>query len=360
LLIFIYSENSSANSYYYKKDANGVVCYTNIDPKSPGYKKIGSPWGTFRGTPKSQRGYLNKYKYSDKFDEHINSTAGWYGIDPLLIKAMIKVESNFNPEAVSPQGAMGVMQLMPATAERIGVSDPFDPVENIEGGVKYFNMLMTMFNNNTTLAIAGYNAGENAVIKYDYKIPPYEETIEYVNRVYAHYDYLKKHPGERNFDSMIASRKDGLKSVPAAKKSFVYVETLGDKNAKSVRAADADTRKEPVLTVMTENVDNKTGKTVGKSNTHTAPVHRPAAAVREGQYAVQVASFPDLQIAREMEESLKSKTYPAYIETVDLPGKGTWYRVKVGGFTTENEAKRYGNDIRTSEPDVKSILVTLN
>jgi cell division septation protein DedD len=82
--------------------------------------------------------------------------------------------------------------------------------------------------------------------------------------------------------------------------------------------------------------------------------------VREGQYAVQVASFPDLQIAREMEESLKSKTYPAYIETVDLPGKGTWYRVKVGGFTTENEAKRYGNDIRTSEPDVKSILVTLN
>jgi hypothetical protein len=198
-----------------------VVYYTNIDPKSSGYKKIGSPWGTFRGTPKSQRGYLNKYKYSDKFDEHINSTAGWYGIDPLLIKAMIKVESNFNPEAVSPQGAMGVMQLMPATAERIGVSDPFDPVENIEGGVKYFNMLMTMFNNNTTLAIAGYNAGENAVKKYDYKVPPYEETIEYVNRVYAHYDYLAS--DGKKFRLRSPPERTGLKR--ARLRNLVYVET---------------------------------------------------------------------------------------------------------------------------------------
>jgi cell division septation protein DedD len=350
---------SSANSYYYKKDSNGVVYYTNIDPKSSGYKKIGSPWGTFRGTPKSQRGYLNKYKYSDKFDEHIDSTAGWYGVDPLLIKAMIKVESNFNPEAVSPQGAMGVMQLMPATAERIGVSDPFDPVENIEGGVKYFSMLMNMFNNNTTLAIAGYNAGENAVIKYDYKIPPYEETIEYVNRVYAHYDYLKKHPGERNFDSMIASRKDGVKSPAAVRKSFVYVETLGE-SVNGAQAVAADTGKKPVLTVKAENTEKKTGLTAYEKKTHDVPVSQPVEKAREGQYAVQLASFPDLQLAKEMEKSLKSKTYPAYIETVDLPGKGTWYRVKVGGFPSEDEAKRYGNDIITAEPGVKSVLVTLN
>ncbi|MEW6145124.1 MAG: lytic transglycosylase domain-containing protein [Thermodesulfobacteriota bacterium] len=360
LISIIFPEFSSANSYYYKKDSNGVVYYTNIDPKSSGYKKIGSPWGTFRGTPKSQRGYLNKYKYSDKFDEHINSTAGWYGIDPLLIKAMIKVESNFNPEAVSPQGAMGVMQLMPATADRIGVSDPFDPVENIEGGVKYFSMLMNMFNNNTTLAIAGYNAGENAVIKYDYKIPPYEETIEYVNRVYAHYDYLKKHPGERNFDSMIASRKDGVKSPAAARKSFVYVETLGGRNMNGVKTGASDARKKPVLTVKAENTEKKTGLTADKKNTHDVSVSQPVEKAREGQYAVQLASFPDLQLAKEMEESLKSKTYPAYIETVDLPGKGTWYRVKVGGFPSKDEAKRYGNDIITAEPGVKSVLVTLN
>ncbi len=363
LLILLSPEESSANSYYYRKDTNGVVYYTNIDPKSSGYKKIGSPWGTFRGTPKSQRGYLNKYKYSDKFDEHINGTAEWYGVDPLLIKAMIKVESNFNPEAVSPQGAMGVMQLMPATAKRIGVSDPFDPIENIEGGVKYFSMLMTMFNDNTTLAIAGYNAGENAVKKYDYKIPPYEETIEYVNRVYAHYDYLKNHPTERNFDSMIAARKDGVKtagtSKNSTKKSFVYVETLGTEGTVSGQTGAPDSRKMPVMTVKAENVGKEPVKMPEKSNTSLSRI-KPVTNTGEGQYAVQLASFPDIRIAKEMEESLKLKTYPAYIETVDLPGKGTWYRVKVGGFTTEDEAERYGNDLITAEPGVKSVLVTLN
>ena len=365
LLILLSPEYSSANPYYYKKDDNGVVYYTNIDPQTGGYKKIGSPWGTFRGTPKSQRGYLDKYKYSDKFDEHISTTAGWYGIDPLLIKAMIKVESNFNPEAVSPQGAMGIMQLMPATAERIGVSDPFDPMENIEGGVRYFNKLMTMFNNNTTLAIAGYNAGENAVIKYGYKIPPYDETIEYVNRVYAHYDYLKKHPVDRNIDSMIASRKDGVKSVVTTKKSFVYVEKLGGAETGVGQAAPPDSGKKPVLTVKAEKATVNTTNTTNTTDTTAkksiaAPAKRPVEKARQGQYTVQLASFPDLRIAREMEESLKSKTYPAYIETVELPGKGTWYRVKVGGFTTEDEAKKYGNDMITAEPDVKSVIVTLN
>ncbi len=357
--VSLFPEKASANPYYYKKEVNGVVYYTNIDPKSSGFKKIGSPWGTFRGTPKSQRGYLDKYKYSDKFDQHINSTAGWYGIDPLLIKAMIKVESNFNPGAVSPQGAMGIMQLMPATAERIGVSDPFDPVENIEGGVKYFNMLMTMFNNNTTLAIAGYNAGENAVIKYGYKIPPYDETIEYVNRVYAHYDYLKKNTEERNVEPMIASKKDKTAPPTANKKSFVYVETLGDRNVNGRKAEMPESGAKPVLTVKAENTDTKADIKTG-SNNSGKPVGAPITVAGEGQYAVQLASFPDLEIAREMERSLKSKTYPAYIETVDLPGKGTWYRVKVGKFTTEDEAKKFGNDLITEEPDVKSILVTLN
>ena len=333
--------------------------YTNIDPKSSGYKKIGSPWGTFRGTPKSQRGYLDKYKYSDEFDQHINSTARWYGVDPLLIKAMIKVESDFNPDAVSPQGAMGIMQLMPGTAERIGVSDPFDPVENIEGGVKYFNMLMGMFNNNLTLAIAGYNAGENAVIKYGYKIPPYDETIEYVNRVYAHYDYLKKTPAERNIASMIAKETDRNDSPGKSSKSFIYVETLADKGVSNQANAKPAARKQPALTVKAEEVERKPDKPApnGSSETGEGSLITNDS---QGQYAVQLASFPDLQIAEEMEETLKSKTYPAYIEKVDLPGKGTWYRVKVGKFTTEDEARRFGNDMISVEPDVKSILVTLN
>ena len=180
---------------------------------------------------------------------------------------MIKVESNFNPDAVSPQGAMGMMQLMPATAERIGVSDPFDPVENIEGGVKYFNMLMTMFNNNTTLAIAGYNAGENAVIKYGYKIPPYDETIEYVNRVYAHYDYLKKHPTERNFDSMIAKQKGQRPSPRPRITNRLY--TSRPSATRSEQRANAKTRipgTKPVLTVKAEKAERKAGKTTERSN----------------------------------------------------------------------------------------------
>ena len=356
VLFVLSTKNSLANPYYYKKDKNGVICYTNIDPETGGYKKIGSPWGTFRGTPKSQRGYLDKYKYSDKFDDNINATAAWYGIDPLLIKAIIKVESNFNPDAVSPQGAMGIMQLMPATADRIGVSDPFDPVENIDGGVRYFSKLMTMFGNNTTLAIAGYNAGENAVIKYDYKIPPYDETIEYVNRVYAHYDYLKKHPVDRNIDSLVASRKDGVKPVVKNKKTFLYVETLDGAPKSGNQPSRPDPAAAPVLTVKAE----KTAVNTVTNRTEPAPSNPTVEKVRQGQYAVQLASFPDRRIAREMQESLKSKTYPAYIETVNLPGKGTWYRVKVGGFTTEDEAKKYGNEMITSEPNVKSVIVTMN
>jgi cell division septation protein DedD len=358
-ILVLLTQNTSANSYYYKKEANGVVYYTNVDPKSNAYKKIGSPWGTFRGTPRSQRGYLDKYKYSDKFDEHINNTARWYGVDPLLIKAMIKVESNFNPAAVSPQGAMGIMQLMPGTADRIGVTDPFDPVENIEGGVKYFNMLMGMFNNNITLAIAGYNAGENAVIKYGYKIPPYDETIEYVNRVYAHYDYLKKTPTERNIAPMIARESDRTDSSVKNKKSFIYVETLGGNAVGDGASAKGPSPKRPVLTV-------KTGKTEKKPDRPAASVDSDIAAGtvitsdKEGKYTVQLASFPDLGIAKEMEATLKSRTYPAYIEKVDLPGKGTWYRVKVGNFTTKDEAKKFGDDMISVEPDVKSILVTLN
>lgn len=359
LFIILFSQNTSANSYYYKKEVDGVVYYTNIDPQSNAYKKIGSPWGTFRGTPRNQRGYLDKYKYSDKFDERINDTARWYGVDPLLIKAMIKVESDFNPDAVSPQGAMGIMQLMPGTAERIGVTNPFDPVENIEGGIKYFNILMGMFNNNITLAIAGYNSGENAVIKYGYKIPPYDETIEYVNRVYAHYDYLKKTPIERNIASMIARESDRTDSSAGNKKSFIYIETLGGNTVGNEVNAKASALNKPVLTVKAVKVEKNPDKPAADEDSD-AGSGSVVTSDKEGKYTVQLASFPDLQIAKEMEETLKSRTYPAYIEKVNLPGKGTWYRVKVGNFTTEDEAKKFGNDMISVEPDVKSILVTLN
>ncbi len=178
---------SSAQTFYQKKK-NGVIYITNVPPKEKGYKRIKIPWQTI-GV--SRHRSPRSFKYSNNFDYHINERAGSSGIDPRLIKAIIKVESNFNPRAVSPKGAMGLMQLMPETARRNGVSDPYDPAENISGGVKYFKKLTRMFKGDLRLALAGYNAGEEAVVEYGYRIPPYQETINYVDKVLAHYNYLK-------------------------------------------------------------------------------------------------------------------------------------------------------------------------
>ena len=112
----------------------------------------------------------------------IEDTAGRYQVSPDLVKAMIRVESNFNPEAVSNKGCKGLMQLLPDTAKRFGVKNIFDPTENLEGGVKYMRFLLDYFKNDLTLALAGYNAGENAVTRYK-GIPPYRETRDYVKKV---------------------------------------------------------------------------------------------------------------------------------------------------------------------------------
>lgn len=117
--------------------------------------------------------------------ETIESIAKSQGMDPNLVKAMVKAESNFKPKAVSPKGAMGLMQLMPETAESLGVSDPFDPEDNIGGGVKFLKGLMKEFKD-PEKAIAAYNAGPGAVKRYK-GIPPYEETQKYVNKVKRYY-----------------------------------------------------------------------------------------------------------------------------------------------------------------------------
>lgn len=113
----------------------------------------------------------------------IQQAAHKYGVDPDLVTAVIEAESSFNPRAVSRVGAQGLMQLMPATARALGVENPFDPAQNIEGGTKYLRQLLDQFGSNEALAVAAYNAGPHAVKKYGYNIPPYKETQNYVKRV---------------------------------------------------------------------------------------------------------------------------------------------------------------------------------
>jgi soluble lytic murein transglycosylase-like protein len=122
-----------------------------------------------------------------EFDGYILDSSTRYGIDPLLIYAQMGQESSYKKRALSVKGASGLMQLMPATARRMGVANIYDPKQNIEGGVKYMRLLLNMFDGDLKLALAGYNAGEGAVIKYGYEIPPYNETQDYVRRISARY-----------------------------------------------------------------------------------------------------------------------------------------------------------------------------
>ncbi len=120
------------------------------------------------------------------YDAIIEDIAGRHGMDAALVKAVIHVESAYNSKAVSPAGARGLMQLMPATANRFGVNRIFDPAENIEGGVRYLKFLTQLFDNDISLSVAAYNAGENAVQRF-HGIPRYTETQNYVRKVLALY-----------------------------------------------------------------------------------------------------------------------------------------------------------------------------
>jgi soluble lytic murein transglycosylase-like protein len=128
----------------------------------------------------------------NKFDQIIINAANKHKIDPALIKAVIKAESNFNHQAVSTVGAQGLMQLMPATASQLQVEDVFHPEKNIEGGVRYLRYLLNIYGGNLSLALAAYNAGEGAVAKYHNQVPPYRETKNYVNRVLSFYNSFSR------------------------------------------------------------------------------------------------------------------------------------------------------------------------
>ena len=149
-------------------------------------KKVISNFGA-QGSKKSDWNWLARQRNrSSQYDALIDRYASQHGVDPVLVRAVIVVESNFDPRCVSHKGARGLMQLMPETAKRYGVRDIFDVEQNIRGGVRYLADLLEMFPNDLSRALAAYNAGENAVLRYG-GIPPYGETQAYVRNVLSDY-----------------------------------------------------------------------------------------------------------------------------------------------------------------------------
>jgi soluble lytic murein transglycosylase-like protein len=156
----------------------------------------------------------------------IDEAARTFDVNPLLVDSVIQVESNYNPFAVSPKGAQGLMQLMPGTALRFGVTDSFDPKQNIEAGVRYLRFLQDTFQDDR-LAIAAYNAGEKAVAKYG-DVPPYPETINYVAKVGKKYGQAKRAAGKDNEVKREAKNVEEPKATEEGPKHILaYVDPEG-------------------------------------------------------------------------------------------------------------------------------------
>lgn len=182
--------STAAADIYQYVDADGVVHFTTVKPGTSNaklyLKSDPKPANAVRAgvTPSApQDRSVDRFT---RYDDHIRQAAGLYQIPEALIRAVIKVESDYDPRATSYAGARGLMQLMPETAERLGVKDINDPRENIFGGVRYLRVLANMFNGDLDFTVAAYNAGENAVIQHG-GIPPYAQTRDYVVKVNKFY-----------------------------------------------------------------------------------------------------------------------------------------------------------------------------
>ncbi|MGQ9524910.1 MAG: lytic transglycosylase domain-containing protein [Armatimonadota bacterium] len=151
-----------------------------------------APAGFDQYLAQASSGHSNESPY----DQAITEASRRYGVDELLVRAVIRAESNFNPRAVSRMGAVGLMQLMPGTARALGVSDPFDPEMNVDGGVRYLRQQLDRFGD-VALALAAYNAGPGAVERYG-GVPPYPETQRYIQRVLS---YLREYQGQVDTNS---------------------------------------------------------------------------------------------------------------------------------------------------------------
>ncbi len=233
-LIFFAPPEAGAAIYRYL-GSDGSIHFTDIP--SSGAVKVASDSVSVPASHKKKGTAFCRVSSRDKEkDPHIENLiqnmCSKYGVDPSLVRAVISAESGYNRMAVSPKGAMGLMQLMPGTASSLGVFDPFDPQQNIEGGVRYLSSLLDRFGGNVTLALAAYNAGPGCIEKYG-AVPPYQETGTYVKKVLASYSgntrTVPSAPVNARREFFPRKRERRKKtSFTARKSTIIYRVTLND------------------------------------------------------------------------------------------------------------------------------------
>jgi soluble lytic murein transglycosylase-like protein len=187
LLVALFEASPARADIYKFVDKDGVIHFSNT--KKKGKLVVRQSETRLEPNRKVDPSALPKDRFT-RYDDHIGEAARLYQIPEALIRAVIHVESNFDSRALSHANAQGLMQLIPATAERMLVSDVYDVRQNILGGTRYLRVLANLFNGNLQLTLAAYNAGENAVIKYG-GIPPYDETQKYVAKVLSFYNFYR-------------------------------------------------------------------------------------------------------------------------------------------------------------------------
>ena len=180
--IVIFPVSSGTCDIYTYVDKNGVRHFTNVPHLNSVQYKI----YIREKEPSPQYSAPSLESSNARYDHLIAEASRRYGVNELLLKAIIKVESNFNPQAVSEKGAKGLMQLMPENIRAFRLSDPFDPRENIMGGSRYFRQMFNRYEGKLSLALAAYNAGPEKVDQYR-RVPPYQETQDFVKRVLDYY-----------------------------------------------------------------------------------------------------------------------------------------------------------------------------
>ena len=182
------SAAAAHSQIYAYVDADGLRHYTDVPDNNRYRLLILSPRDRTASGDRYDAMLLAK---AGRYDSIIEKAATAASVEPNLLRAVIVVESGFNSRAVSKRGAMGLMQLMPATATRFGVSNPYDPLQNVHGGARYLKFLIDRFGQDVRLALAAYNAGEDAVDRNGGQIPPFSETMAYVPRVLKIYQMLR-------------------------------------------------------------------------------------------------------------------------------------------------------------------------